>query len=173
MLDRRLPSDAEVLDPMDWLGGKEPSRASRYEQWNEDENLLALLPKPKRRSARSVLQGRSRIRPPADDSLAPLAKEFGPRRSDRETVMYRVGPGDTLLGVARQFVVDIEDLATDNGLDVDAKLREGALLKLMVKREVLDRWSTKRSGGRHKGGTVESSKDARPTLRKKSAKKGA
>jgi membrane-bound lytic murein transglycosylase D len=173
MLDRRLPSDAEVLDPMDWLGGKEPSRASRYEQWNEDENLLAMLPKPKRRSARAVLQGRSQIRPPADDSLEPLAQEFGPRRSDRETVMYRVGPGDTLLGVARQFVVDIEDLATDNGLDVDAKLREGALLKLMVKREVLDRWTTKRSSRRNKGGTVESSEDARPTLRKKSAKKGA
>ena len=57
--------------------------------------------------------------------------------------MYRVGPGDTLIGVARQFAIDIDDLATDNGLDSQDKLREGALLKLMVKSEVLSRWKKK------------------------------
>ncbi|MBW2529695.1 MAG: transglycosylase SLT domain-containing protein [Deltaproteobacteria bacterium] len=169
MLDRRLPSDAEVLDPMDWLGNGGSRRAHRYEQWNEDENLLALLPKPKRRSARSVLRGRAPLRPPTDDSLEPIAQEFSPRRSDRETVMYRVGPGDTLLGVARQFVVDIEDLASDNGLEVDDKLREGALLKLMVKREVLERWTKRRSGAT----TPRSKSEEQKVDRKKSAKKGA
>jgi len=67
-----------------------------------------------------------------------LAAEFGPRRSDREVVMYRVGSGDTLIGIAREFAIDIEDLARDNGLDNDARLREGALLRLSVKRGVLD-----------------------------------
>ena len=62
---------------------------------------------------------------------------------EREVVMYRVGPGDTLIGVARQFAIDIDDLATDNGLDSQDKLREGALLKLMVKSEVLSRWKKK------------------------------
>lgn len=168
MIDQRLPTDAEVLDPIDWLGSRDARRANRYEQWSEDENLLVLLPKPRRRSARSVLRSRRPIVSPSDEALEPLAQEFGPRRSDRETVMYRVGPGDTLVGVARQFVVDIEDLASDNDLDVDDELKEGALLKLMVKREVLERWTKRRSGpGKSKKGATG------PVERKKSAKKGA
>jgi membrane-bound lytic murein transglycosylase D len=53
--------------------------------------------------------------------------------------MYRVGPGDTLIGVARQFAVDVEDVARDNRLDADARLRVGALLKLQVRPDMVDR----------------------------------
>jgi membrane-bound lytic murein transglycosylase D len=59
--------------------------------------------------------------------------------------MYRVGPGDTLIGLAKQFAVDIDDLARDNAMDPEDKLREGALMKILVKRNVLDRWKQKAS----------------------------
>jgi membrane-bound lytic murein transglycosylase D len=52
--------------------------------------------------------------------------------------MYRVGPGDTLVGVARQFAVDIDDVARDNKLETDDKLKEGALLRLRVRRDVVN-----------------------------------
>ncbi len=146
MIDQRMAfTDSDVLAPSDLLGlsGRKAKRL-KYNEWSEDENLLRLLPKPKRRSLRSVLKRKPRAQ--ADEAIRDLAEEFGPRRVDRETVMYRVGTGDTLIGVAKQFVIDIDDLAQDNSLDPDAKLREGALLKLSVKRGVLERW--KRKSGR-------------------------
>ncbi len=143
MIDQRMAfSDSDVLAPTDLLGlsgGK--TKRFKYNEWSEDESLLSLLPRPKRRSLRSMLEGKRRA--PTDDAVRDLAEEFGPRRVDRETVMYRVGTGDTLIGVAKQFAIDIDDLAHDNGLDPDAKLREGALLKLSVKRGVLERWKRK------------------------------
>ncbi len=144
MMDNRVAStDADILVPDDLFGlsGAKKGKRGRHAEWDEDENLLRMLPKPKRRSLRSMLGAK---RPaPKDDAVAGLAEEFGPRRTDRETVMYRVGSGDTLIGVAKQFAIDIDDLARDNSLDPDAKLREGALLKLSVKRGVLDRWKRK------------------------------
>ncbi|MBW2458535.1 MAG: transglycosylase SLT domain-containing protein [Deltaproteobacteria bacterium] len=144
MMDNRVAStDADILVPDDLFGlsGGGKAERGRHADWNEGENLLRMLPKPKRRSLRSMLGAK---RPaPTDDAVAGLAEEFGHRRTDRETVMYRVGPGDTLIGVAKQFAIDIDDLAQDNSLDPDAKLREGALLKLSVKRGVLDRWKRK------------------------------
>jgi membrane-bound lytic murein transglycosylase D len=60
------------------------------------------------------------------------------KRKGRETVMYKVGVGDTLLGIARQFAVDIDDLARENGLEASSKLREGALLRLRVRADLLE-----------------------------------
>ena len=76
-----------------------------------------------------------------------MAQEFGPERKGREMVMYRVGVGDTLGKVAKQFSVDVEDLARDNGLDADSKLREGSLLKLLVDRSKVEHWGHKGGGG--------------------------
>ncbi|MBI4705129.1 MAG: transglycosylase SLT domain-containing protein [Deltaproteobacteria bacterium] len=140
LVDSRVAAtDADVLDPMGLLvgGGKGTARRT----WDEDENLLGRLPAPKRRSLREMLgEGRRGDR---DEALAALADDFAPRRSERETLMYRVGPGDTLLGVARQFAVDVEDLARDNGIEPDARLREGALLRLSVRRDVVERFGRK------------------------------
>jgi membrane-bound lytic murein transglycosylase D len=137
MLDRKVTvTDRDILLPDD-LDGMAASKGSRLRDndWTEDENLLRFLPRPKRRSMRSVLTGREQ-----DDPVADLAEEFVTRRSGRETVMYRVGSGDTLIGVARQFAIDVDDLASENGLDVDEKLQEGSLLKLSVKPVMLKRW---------------------------------
>jgi membrane-bound lytic murein transglycosylase D len=142
MMDRRVASsDADILAPDDLFGLSANDRQSTYQRWNEDENLLSMLPKPKRPSARRVLRGRQRAaEPEVDDAMGAVAEEFAPRRAGRETVMYRVGAGDTLIGIARQFAVDIDDLARDNDLEPEDKLREGALLKLLVKKGVLNRW---------------------------------
>jgi membrane-bound lytic murein transglycosylase D len=138
MIDERPPiDDADVLAPDDILG---LGTGRKHRAWDEGENLLSYLPKPKRRSLREVIRDREGD---GDDALAAMAEEFAPRRGDREVVMYRVGPGDTLIGVARQFAIDIEDLARDNALDPEDKLMEGALLKLLVKREVLEQWKKK------------------------------
>ena len=45
------------------------------------------------------------------------------------------------------FAVDIDDLARDNGLEPEDKLREGALMKILVKDSVLRRW--KRKAGKY------------------------
>ncbi|HHH11368.1 MAG TPA: LysM peptidoglycan-binding domain-containing protein, partial [Sorangium sp.] len=140
MLDMRVASsDADVLLPDDlvMLGGSK-SKRSKHNDWTEDENLLRFLPKPKRRSRRDLLSN-TKKRARVDETDA-IAAEFRPKRGDREVVMYRVGPGDTLIGVAKQFVIDVDDLAHENGLDSEAKLRTGTLLKLMVKRQVLKGW---------------------------------
>jgi len=141
MLDRKLASnDADILLPTDLRGlsGSESSKNLRHEAWTEDESLLGFLPKPKRRSMRQLLGGRDPE--PAESPDGALAEEFAPRRAERETVMYRVGSGDSLIAIAKQFAVDVEDLARDNGIEPDAMLREGALLKILVKPEVLDGW---------------------------------
>ena len=80
---------------------------------------------------------------------------------DRYTVVAWFVPVIAVQKGNPKGIQKLEDLARDNGLEVDAKLREGALLKLMVKREVLDRKTRKRSRG---GEAVE-------PRRKKSAKK--
>jgi membrane-bound lytic murein transglycosylase D len=149
MMDSKLAlNDADILAPTDLFGlsGNAETQA-RHQAWSEDENLLQFLPKPRRRSMRSMLRNNSvRIEGPRKPSshLEAMAEEFTHKRTDRETVMYRVGSGDTLIGLAKQFAVDIDDLARDNGLDPEDKLREGALLKILVKRRVLDRWKLKK-----------------------------
>jgi membrane-bound lytic murein transglycosylase D len=137
MRDSERMTDADVLAPDDLVGLSGGGKSKdKFDTWNEKENLLSLLPKPKRRSLRSVLDGN---RPRAEPALDGVAEEFAPRRADRETVMYRVGPGDSMIGIAKQFAIDVDDLARDNGLDAEDTLREGALLRLQVKRGLLER----------------------------------
>jgi membrane-bound lytic murein transglycosylase D len=140
MMDAKLAiSDADTLEPKDLFG---LSGGKNDDTWSEDENLLRFLPKPKRRSLRSVVDDE----PEEGGTSAEEAKldlmeqEFAPKRADREEVMYRVGSGDTLIGLAKQFAIDVDDLARDNGLDPEDKLREGALLRLSVKPAILRDW---------------------------------
>jgi membrane-bound lytic murein transglycosylase D len=147
---RLASNDADVLLPDDLLGLSEAeSKSARHGMWNEEENLLSLLPKPKRRSMRKMIEEKADDDRIVADGLGAVAEEFAPRRGDRDIVMYRVGSGDTLIGVARQFAIDIDDLARDNSLDPDDMLKEGSMLKLMVKRDVIERWK-KTSGASDK-----------------------
>lgn len=152
-------SDASVLDPVDLLGGRDFIAPRR-----EQASLLELLPKPARKRRADVDFGLGRGDATDDGPRAgakkrrsmrdPVAALDGgeglgggdakraPRQrggSEREVLLYRVGPGDTLIGVARQFAIDIEDVARDNGLEPDDKLRVGALLKLNVRPDVVAR----------------------------------
>lgn len=133
-------TDADVLAPNDLIGlGGDERKRDRFGSWDDEESRLSLLPKPKRRSLRSVLRGHVENTPRADISHDGVADEFRPRRGDRETVMYRVGAGESLIAIAKQFAIDIDDLATDNGIDAEDTLREGTLLRLQVKRSILER----------------------------------
>lgn len=132
--------DGGLADPLDLLGGRSHDAAAVNDRpVDDDASLLALLPKPKkkRRSLRDPLLD-------ADDELAE-AEGRPTSRTERQTLMYRVGPGDTLVGVARQFAMDVEDVARANGLDPDGKLKEGALLKLSVRRQLLEEKSDGRA----------------------------
>lgn len=145
----------DLGDPFALVGGRDPGSTTVNERSvDDDASLLALLPKPKkkRRSLRDPLLD-------ADDEMAE-AEGRPTSRTERQALMYRVGPGDTLAGVARQFALDVEDVARSNGLDPDGKLREGALLKLSVRRQLLD----------EKDGRGTADRDAAP---RKKAKKSA
>ncbi len=137
-LDRGQLDDPTVLDPMDLMSpdGYRPRKV------DEDGSLLSLLPKPKkkRRSLRSNLLDDQGYSDRLDD-LAALdddREERSRSRKGRETIVYKVGAGDTLVGVARQFAADVDDVAKANGLRTGDKLKEGTLLKLDVKKELLD-----------------------------------
>ncbi len=134
-------TDADVLAPRDLAGLSGRRDDERVESWRDGEDsLLSLLPKPKRRNMRNLFRGAGGDEGRGDEPLAGVAEEFAPRRTDRETVMYKVTTGDSLIGIAKQFAVDVDDLARDNGLDAEDRLREGALLRLVVKRAVVEKW---------------------------------
>jgi membrane-bound lytic murein transglycosylase D len=170
MLEHQPPeSDASVLDPVSLLSGRELSSVGRSRRG--EESLLSLLPPPKKRRT---------LRDPGDELAERLAREddreeedyvpVRPRpkraRSGREVVMYRVGPGDTLVGIARQFAADIEDVARENDLETDAKLRVGALLKLRVRREMIE--GAQGAEGRSSDAKGEAKGDAKGEEREKS-----
>jgi len=162
-LDRGRLDDATLLDPSDIMSpeGYRPRPVSVDE---DDASLLSLLPKPKkkkRRSFRGNVLDDEGLRDRLDD-IAVLENETESRgRKGREQLVYRVGPGDTLLGVAREFATDVDDVARANGLSVGDKLREGTLLKLDVRKDMIDGLRDKR------GGTAED------TPRKTGKKKGS
>lgn len=124
----------DVLDPVDLMNpdGFRPAEAS------EDMNLLSLLPKPKKR--------RQTMRNPTDDDGAndlPAPRldpdeDYRPARKGRENLVYRIAPGDTLIGIARDFGVDVDDVARDNNLKPKEQLKEGGLLRLNVRKDLLD-----------------------------------
>jgi membrane-bound lytic murein transglycosylase D len=124
--------DASVLDPVDLMAGRASVRRRIHD---EDKSLLSLLPPPKhRRSMREPIDDLDSDDDGDDFATRPRAS----RKRGRETVMYKVSEGDTLIGVARQFAMDVEDVARENHIDVDEKLKAGAMLKLKVRRDVLD-----------------------------------
>jgi membrane-bound lytic murein transglycosylase D len=155
--------DIKALDPVDLLQGRELVRRRSV---REDDSLLSLLPHPRHRGTfRSPLDDgdddRGSARVDDDDAPPSLDNDLdGPRRvhrarKHRETVMYRVGPGDTLLGVAKQFGIDAEDVAHANKLDDDDKLRVGSLIKLKVRKDLVDDLSASDKDVRSKDSATE------------------
>ncbi|MDI3287576.1 LysM peptidoglycan-binding domain-containing protein [Polyangium sp. 15x6] len=65
---------------------------------------------------------------------APQSNLPGPR----EEVLYRVRAGDTLLGVAREFALDVEQVAEENRLHIHDELLPGTLLRLRVLPDVIE-----------------------------------
>lgn len=164
--------DAAVLNPVDLLQGRELVRRRAH---RDDDSLLSLLPHPRRHgSFRSPLDDDERAAPGdgEDDPPAPFVDNDadGPRRfvghrarRRRETLMYRVGPGDTILGVARQFGVDADDVAHQNKIDDGDKLKVGSLIKLKVRRDLVDDLS---AGDKDtKGGKDKDGKDEKPAAK--------
>lgn len=127
----------DVLDPVDLMNpdGFRPADAG-----DDDQNLLSFLPKPKQKR-------RSTMRDPMDEPVGdaseiPSARldpdeDLRPRKG-RETVIYRVAQGDTLIGIARDFGIDVDDVARDNHLKAKEPLREGGLLRLNVRKDMVD-----------------------------------
>jgi len=154
----------DVLDPMDLMspeGYRKPA--------DVDSSLLSLLPKPKKkkrtRSFRDPLDGM------VDEGLDNLAAIDAPRRADdgevepvrkKDAVLYRVGAGETWSGIAKQFAADADDLARDNGLDTDRKPKEGTLLRLNIRRDLLDNVSREGVGKGKTGDADEKPKAKRP-----------
>jgi len=149
--------DASVFDPVDLVGGRDFVKPRAL---NEERSLLSLLPRyKKRRTMRDPLpndndgpleevsanENRAEEASSVSDVAldrneereAPPSKSKARRTSkSRSTVMYRIGPGDSLIGIARQFALDVDDISKWNKLESD-KLKVGELLKLRVRRDVL------------------------------------
>jgi membrane-bound lytic murein transglycosylase D len=135
-----VTEDAAVLDPVDLLGGRD--FALRRSRARDDGSLLSLLPSYKKRRALrdpvEELLGRADAdEPERDDGEGDEPVRPRKSRSGRKTLLYKVGPGDTLIGVARQFAMDVEDVAKENGIGEEDKLRSGAILRLRVKPGVI------------------------------------
>ena len=146
-----VTDDAQVLDPVSLLGGRDFAKPRGA---HEDSSLLSLLPRARHRAS---------LREPGDDvesddrdageDLARVLdrdrgrddEDDAPRRSShrsskgRETVMYRINPGDTLVGIARQFAMDVDDVSHPNKIDESDPLKVGGLIKLKVRRDLLEK----------------------------------
>jgi membrane-bound lytic murein transglycosylase D len=137
----------DLLDHGDLLGGTPFER----DVADPDASLLSLLPryKPKRRALRDPLaEGVD----PDERTAASDARSDDDEieRVGRRVLSYRVEKGDTLIGVARTFAMDLEDVARQNGLTTKSRLREGEVLKLKVVPDILgdgDESSTSERGG--------------------------
>jgi membrane-bound lytic murein transglycosylase D len=142
-----VADDASVLDPVDLLGGRE---LTKLKSRRDDDSLLSLLPHPKRRG---TMREPGALTDAVDEITGGPAEESddasdrddeAPRRrsrrahASRETLMYRVSPGDTLIGIARQFAMDVDDVSRQNKLDDGDALKVGSLLRLRVKRDLID-----------------------------------
>ncbi len=130
--------DIAVLDPVDLVGGRE----ARIRKPGGDDSLLSFLPSYKKRRAlrdpiQDLVTGGGDDEAQDDDEIDEPLRRSRVKRTGRKTLLYKVGSGETLLGIARQFAMDVEDVAKDNHIGEDAKLRSGAILKLRVKPSVL------------------------------------
>ncbi len=152
-----VDADAQILDPVSLLGGRDlvKPRGGR-----EDSSLLSLLPRARHRAslrepgedvesddrdagddlARVLDRDRGRDRDRDDEDDAPRRSSRRASRG-RETVMYRINPGDTLVGIARQFAMDVDDVSHANKIDENDPLRVGGLIKLKVRRDLLEKFS--------------------------------
>lgn len=156
MLDTEpLGEDAAVLDPVDLLQGREGKELLRQRSRSQDDSLLGLLPHPRRHGTfRDPLDDDAAARDDESDAPSVGVDADGPfrhahrARKHRETLVYRVNPGDTVLGVARQFGMDAEDVARQNKLDETDTLKAGRLIKLKVRRDLLDELSTGEKDGK-------------------------
>ncbi|MDI1449965.1 lytic transglycosylase domain-containing protein [Polyangium sp. 6x1] len=135
-----VTEDASVLDPVDLIGGRDFVR--RRAATRDNDSLLSLLPSYKKRRALrdpvEELAAQAGVSNDADDDEGD-EEPFRPRkkRAGRKTLLYKVGPGDTLIGIARQFAMDVDDVARENRLGEEDKLRAGSILRLHVKPGVL------------------------------------
>ncbi len=163
--------DAQVLDPVSLLGGRAFVKPRGR---GEDQSLLSLLPRYKRRGTlrepgedlgssdedREPALGRivDRDRDREEDGDDSPRRSTSPVRKGRETVMYRISPGDTLVGIARQFAMDVDDVSHPNRIEEGNALRVGGLLKLKVRRDLLDKLS---------GASVDAASDVETTTKEK------
>jgi membrane-bound lytic murein transglycosylase D len=137
--------DAQILDGVDLLKARELSR--RHSK-SDDESLLSLLPHPRRHGSLRAPEGDDDgavarddddAAPSVDDDADGPHRSLGHRsRRRRATVVYRVGPGDTIAGVAQQFGIQADEVAHQNRLDDGDRLKVGTLLKLKVRAGALD-----------------------------------
>lgn len=134
----KLRIDEDHVDPLD-LMSPEGYRPRTFDNAaDSDESLLALLPKPKkkRRALRDPLEEDLKESLESLAALDPVTGdddvEKSPAKKKLDTVLYRVGKGDSIEGIAKQFDADAKKLARDNDLSVDAKLKEGTLLRLTL-----------------------------------------
>lgn len=133
-LSKSRSDDVDVLDPIDLMSpeGYRPLEG-------DDTSLLSYLPKPKKRRA---------LRDPlaeggVDTRLEDLASEpmstnpdddLGGDKKKKDIILYRAAGGETISSIAREFNVEPEAVARENGMKVDEKVKEGALIRLKVKR---------------------------------------
>ncbi|MFO0554563.1 MAG: transglycosylase SLT domain-containing protein [Polyangiaceae bacterium] len=129
-LSRDSMDEDDVLDPVDLMS------PDGYRRAEDDENLLSFLPKPKKRRLRD---------PIGDERLDEIASSAPPADSDdvddkkgKDTVLYRTGEGETIASIAGQFNLDPEDVAHQNGVGTNEKLKPGTLVKIRVSRDKLD-----------------------------------
>ncbi len=67
--------------------------------------------------------------PVASETRAARSSET-PRESSKKTTYHKVGRGETLTGIAKQYGVSTQDLAAWNGLDRNTNVRAGQKLKV-------------------------------------------
>ena len=121
--------DVDALDPMNLMSSRRPRTRG------EDGSLLSLLPHPKHRHA--LRDADLDEDTDADEDDLRFDGRHA-RRKGRETVLYKASEGDTVVSVARQFAVDAEDVARENHVAFDAKLKPGAMLKLKMRKDHVD-----------------------------------
>jgi membrane-bound lytic murein transglycosylase D len=152
-------TDTDALEPMDLIAGR---ALTKRRAQREDDSLLSLLPRPRGRGSfrdpdleprgsggldlargdeiedRRLELDRGRLfeRDRDDEPRSPIPSPSRARKR-RETLVYRVGPGDTLIGIARQFAMDVDDVSRQNRLEEGEKLKVGSFLKLRVRRDLL------------------------------------
>jgi membrane-bound lytic murein transglycosylase D len=171
-----IVTDESALEAVDLSAGRE---LRKRRAMNEEDSLLSLLPHPKKRGTlrAPMLEedegGEVRARDD-DDHERPSFEardDDGPRllnkaRARKATVLYRVGQGDTLASIARQFGMEAEEVARQAHLDAGDKPKVGSLLKLKVRRSKID--GAVEASGDHDGKEAKDAKAHAPSSKARS-----